>query len=246
MNQNIYDNDAFFEGYKSLRMNDSGLNGALEMPALHALLPDLSGLKVLDLGCGFGHFARQARAQGADSVLGVDISMRMLEEAGKSTDDAAITYVHSSIESFTASPQTFDLAVSSLALHYVEDYAGALARVFEVLKPEGLFAFSVEHPMCTAYPAGWIRNDQGEPVHWPVDKYGDEGLRNTHWFVDGVVKYHRTIESHVQGLLNAGFRLESLLEPAPSPEILAQRPSLKTECRRPPFLQLAASRPVTT
>ncbi len=78
--QNIYDDTTFFEGYKSLRDGDTGLNGALEIPALHRLLPDLSNLDVLDLGCGFGEFVRSARTQDAAIVTGVDISARMLEE----------------------------------------------------------------------------------------------------------------------------------------------------------------------
>lgn len=56
--QNVYDNPDFFEGYKTLRQNDFGLNGALELPAIRALLPELGHLYVLDLGSGFGDFAR--------------------------------------------------------------------------------------------------------------------------------------------------------------------------------------------
>jgi 2-polyprenyl-3-methyl-5-hydroxy-6-metoxy-1,4-benzoquinol methylase len=76
--QNIYDDPDFFAGYRDLRASDGGLNGALEVPALLRLLADLAGADVLDLGCGFGDFARLARARGAASVTGVDISERML------------------------------------------------------------------------------------------------------------------------------------------------------------------------
>ncbi|UGA37555.1 hypothetical protein JOS77_26880 [Chromobacterium haemolyticum] len=58
MQQNIYDHPVFFSQYQALRDNDSGLNGALEQPALRDALPPLSGADVLDLGCGFGDFAR--------------------------------------------------------------------------------------------------------------------------------------------------------------------------------------------
>jgi SAM-dependent methyltransferase len=145
--QNIYDDATFFEGYKSLRDSDTGLNGALEIPALHRLLPDLSNLHVLDLGCGFGEFARFARAQGAASVIGVDISSRMLEEATMRTSDPSVTYLHCPIEQYDLTPCTFDLVVSSLALHYVEDYAALVERVFQGVKPGGRFLFSVEHPV---------------------------------------------------------------------------------------------------
>ena len=72
MTQNIYDNDEFFEGYSRLARSVEGLDGAPEWPALRALLPDLHGLRVLDLGCGFGWFCRWARQAGAARVFGIE------------------------------------------------------------------------------------------------------------------------------------------------------------------------------
>jgi len=240
--QNIYDDPDFFAGYHALRTRDTGLNGAVEVPALRRLLPDLAGADVLDLGCGFGDFARLVRDRGAASVTGVDISERMLAEAALRTRDPAIVYVRSAIETYRPT-RAFDLVVSSLALHYVEDYAGVVRRVFAALKAGGRFLFSVEHPLCTAHPGGWMKDGGGTALHWPVDRYGHEGRRTTTWFVDGVVKYHRTVETYVGGLLDAGFLLTHLGEPGPTPEALAARPALEKEQRRPPFLVLMALRP---
>jgi cyclopropane fatty-acyl-phospholipid synthase-like methyltransferase len=50
------------------------------------MLPDLKGKRVLDLGCGFGWHCRYAVEQGAKSVIGIDISERMLNEARKKTE----------------------------------------------------------------------------------------------------------------------------------------------------------------
>lgn len=52
MTQNIYDDLDFFEGYSRLERSIHGLDGAPEWPALRALLPEVTGLRVLDLGCG--------------------------------------------------------------------------------------------------------------------------------------------------------------------------------------------------
>jgi hypothetical protein len=65
MAQNIYDNPAFFEGYAQLPRSVQGLDGAPEWPALKAMLPDLTGKSVIDLGCGYGWFCRAARELGA-------------------------------------------------------------------------------------------------------------------------------------------------------------------------------------
>jgi len=241
--QNIYDDPAFFSGYRALRQNDTGLNGAVEVPALRLLLPALSGCRVLDLGCGFGDFARYARSCGAASVTALDVSRKMLDEAVRLTNDPQIHYVQGAIEQFAAAAQPFDLVVSSMALHYVMDCAAVASKVFGALKPGGRFVFSVEHPVCTAHPDGWVPGSEGELLHWALREYQTEGPRNTSWFVDGVCKYHRTVATYTNLLLAAGFRIEKLLEPAPTAEELAARPHLQAAAHRPAILILAATRP---
>ena len=81
MTQNIYDDEDFFREYSRLPRSVAGLDAAPEWPALRALLPDLDGLTVVDLGCGFGWFCRWVREQGAASVLGIDASEKMLARA---------------------------------------------------------------------------------------------------------------------------------------------------------------------
>ena len=239
--QNIYDDPTFFEGYRHLRETGQGLNEALEQPALTEILPErLDGLRVLDLGCGFGNFARRAREMGAASVLAVDISERMLAEARARTRDPMIEYRRVSIETIAECAGPFDVAVSSYALHYVADYDAALRDIAGLMRKGGLFAFSVEHPMMTALPEqSWRRDGDGGASYWPIDHYAEEGARQTRWFVDGVVKYHRTIATYVRGLLAAGFSLMGMAEPAPTDETIRARPDLADHRRRPPVLILA-------
>lgn len=239
---NVYDQTEFFAGYKALRQGDTGLNGALEVPAMRRLLPPLAGKTVVDLGCGFGEFARFAREQGARFVLAVDQSGRMLDEARSLTNDPGIRFVHAAMETFEVNPGSCDLVTSSLALHYVEDLEGVARRVWAALRPRGVFIFSVEHPVCTANPVGWLQDGEGRRAQWPLDCYQDEGPRDTRWFVEGVRKYHRTVETYVTTLLSAGFLLEALVEPTPTPAALSVRPDLKDDLRRPPVLLLSWSR----
>src|SRR4051812_38368634 len=179
MPQNIYDNDAFFAEYAKLRRSREGLDGAPEWPALRSMLPDLKGKRVLDLGCGYGWFCRFAREAGAAEVMGVDVSERMLAKAREMTADPAIDYVKSGIEMFELPTGSFDLVYSSLALHYVEDFAGVAEAVHRWLAPGGRFVFSVEHPILTASSAAnWSSNAAGDRA-WPVDHYFEEGPRTT-------------------------------------------------------------------
>jgi SAM-dependent methyltransferase len=244
--QNIYDDPAFFGAYQQLPRSIEGLDAVFEWPAFQRLLPQkLTGCRILDLGCGLGYFAREARTRGAGSVLGVDISERMLAEARAQGEDAAITYVQSSLETFEPPAEAFDLVVSMLALHYIADYASIVRRIHRCLVPGGRFACTVEHPIYTASGTeDWHRGPDGTTEHWPVDRYRDEGARRVNWLVDGVVKYHRTVETYVNTLLDAGLRLVRLEEPeAESGPLLIRRPSLRQDRRRPPFLLFAADRP---
>ena len=186
MTQNIYDDPHFFEGYSGLPRSVDGLEAAPEWPSLRALLPDLAGAHVLDLGCGFGWFCRFAREKGAAQVLGLDVSENMLARAREMTRDEAITYRRGDLEKLEVRSKDgapFGLVYSSLTLHYVVDLAGLLATVHRLLVPGGRFVASVEHPLLTAPSApGWVTSAEGRKT-WPVDCYLEEGPRSTDWLV---------------------------------------------------------------
>jgi SAM-dependent methyltransferase len=242
MTQNIYDDVGFFSGYSALPRSVHGLDGAPEWPALRALLPDLNGLRVLDLGCGFGWFCRFARSAGAASVTGYDVSERMLARARAVTSDSAITYLRADLEQLTLAPASHDLAYSSLALHYIERLDRLLAEVHAALAPGGRFIFSAEHPIYTApRNPGWVSDAQGHRT-WPLDAYRDEGPRSTDWLAPGVIKQHRTIATYFALLRHAGFAVSHIDEWAPTREQVAAQPELAPERERPPFLIMACRR----
>ena len=178
-------------------------------------------------------------------MVGVDLSRKMLALAAERTDDARIQYVRSALEQVRFAPASFDVVTSSFALHYVEDYAAVMRRVASWLRPGGLLVYSVEHPVVTAQVAkqGWVGDHVGRRLFWALDDYLDEGIRRQRWFVDGVVKYHRTMASLVNGVLAAGLLLERIEEPAPLPEAVRDRVDLVDDRRRPAVLVLAARKP---
>lgn len=85
------------------------------------MLPDLTGKRVIDLGCGFGWFSRWARENGALSVLGLDVSEKMLSRAKTDTADGMIEYRIQDLEVLQLPEASFDFAYSALAFHYIED-----------------------------------------------------------------------------------------------------------------------------
>ena len=244
MPQNIYDDPTFFAGYSRLPRSVHGLDAAPEWPVLRAMLPELRSKRVLDLGCGFGWFARWARASGADSVHGIDVSERMLARARAETTDDRVTYSRADLDRLEFPPANFDLVYSSLALHYLERLDVVLERVHRALTPAGRLVFSVEHPMFTApRQAGFIVHPAGHSS-WPVDAYFDEGARVRDWLAPGVIKQHRTLATYLRLLRQAGFALSELHEWGPSERDLAEHPEWRDERERPAFL-LVACRPDT-
>lgn len=148
--ENKYDDEAFFKSYSGMPRSVEGLQAAGEWHELKKILPDFAGKRVLDLGCGFGWHCRYAAEQGAASVVGIDISQKMLEEAAKKTPQANIRYIRMALEDIDFPADSFDLVISSLALHYVESFPPVVAGVKRCLAQGGDFIFSVEHPIFTA------------------------------------------------------------------------------------------------
>jgi SAM-dependent methyltransferase len=243
MKQNKYDDPAFFANYSHMPRSIGGLQAAGEWPAFRALLPDLHDKRVLDLGCGYGWHCRYAREQGARSVIGIDLSEKMLARARETTNDSAIEYQRMAIEDIAFPDDAFDVVISSLALHYVEHYDTICQKIYRYLKSAGNFIFSVEHPIFSALAAqDWYYGEHGERLHWPVDHYQDEGLRQARFLGHDVIKYHRTLATYVNTLLDTGFTLTRLCEPQPPQALLDQHPDTQDETRRPMFLLLAATK----
>lgn len=242
MTQNIYDQPEFFKGYSQLGRSVEGLDGAPEWPALRAMLPDMRDLRVVDLGCGFGWFCRWARERGAAQVVGLDVSEKMLARAKSIAPDAAVTYERADMEQLDLPQAPFDLVYSSLALHYIKDAARLFAVIHRALAPGGNLVFSTEHPIYMApTKPGWLIDAEGRKT-WPIDRYLVEGPRATDWLAKGVVKYHRTIGTTLNQLIQSGFTIGHVEEFCPTAEQITARPELAEERERPMFLLVAARR----
>ena len=83
---------------------------------------------MLDLGCGYGWHCKYAVEQGAEKVLGIDVSRRMIREAEKRNPDERITYEVLSLEEYDYPEEAWDCVVSNLALHYIPDISAVSGR----------------------------------------------------------------------------------------------------------------------
>lgn len=242
MSQNIYDNQTFFDSYAQLPRSRFGLEGAPEWAAVRAHLPDILGKKVIDLGCGYGWFCRNARASGAAEVTGIDLSEKMLSRARALTQDAGIRYHLADLANLNLPKNAYDLAYSSLAFHYLPDLTQLFANIYQALRPEGWLVFTTEHPIYTCpIRQGWLNEDNGQRS-WAVNHYQHEGPRVSSWLVDGVIKYHRTLGTTLNALIATGFIIRHVDEWGPSDVQIEATPDLAEEAQRPMIVLISAQR----
>ena len=238
----LYDDKTFFDAYAQMGRSQGGLAAAGEWQQLRPLFPPLEGKSVLDLGCGYGWHSAYAAQQGAASVLGLDLSARMIDEAKKRNSAPVISYQVCGVEDYDYPPERYDLVVSNLVLHYIADLDNIYQKVYQTLKPGGVFLFNIEHPVFTAgIQEDWIYGEDGKPLAWPVDRYFYPGERETLFLGQLVKKQHHTLTQILMGLIRAGFVLEQVEEVQP-PESMMDQPGMEDELRRPMMLLVKAKK----
>lgn len=202
-------------------------------------LGDISGLEVLDAGCGEGFLCRLLAERGA-RVTGVDYSGKLLEIARERTpQDLNIAYRHLNLETLDPIPEaSFDLIVSLLTLQDVPDYQAALREIERVLKPAGRCFLAFTHP-CFTSDGGWVRDEQGKKLHWKTDRYFLEReveMRLDPTSEDNPIGFHRTLSSYYRAIREAGFIIHDLIEPTPSPEAIQKDPHFEDDTRMCHFI----------
>lgn len=211
-------------------------NAHLERPATLSLLPDcedgpdLADARILDAGCGAGHLARELGDRGA-TVAGVDLSPRMLGFARDRMP--AGEFVRADLGTgLPFAADAFDGVASSLAFHYVRDWAGLFRELRRVLVPGGWVVFSVQHPF-----ADFAEYDDAGNYH-EVERVSATWDSFAGTPVD-VPAYRRPLSAMLGPVLDAGFGLDRLVEPTPTAAYRDADPERYTyEATHPNFLCL--------
>lgn len=242
MTDAIYDDEDFFKSYAQLPRSQNGLAAAPEWPVLKRMVGDVRDHKVVDLGCGYGWFCRWASESGASSVVGIDISEKMIARAKEMEPNGKTTYSVCDVTNIKLESDIYDLVYSSLTMHYLCEVSTLFNNVFHGLKPGGRFVFSLEHPIWTAVD-GWFITKKDELPIWPLNSYADEGKKIKNWLGSSITKYHRKLDTYVVSLLKAGFLVRDLVEWTPSEDDLLEHPEWSLEVHRPAFLLIAVQKP---
>jgi 2-polyprenyl-3-methyl-5-hydroxy-6-metoxy-1,4-benzoquinol methylase len=164
-NRAFYDQDGVLDTYLEVRQWVDNPNATIERPTFYELAGDLSGLDIIDLGCGYGDFGSEALGAGARSYTGVEMSQKMAERARQTLAGTGAHVEQQRLEDWQHSCEPVDLVTARLVLHYVEDLAPVLTNVVASLRTGGHFIFSVEHPVLTSSPPRRKSLDPSRPRH---------------------------------------------------------------------------------
>ncbi len=213
---------------------DSASNAGYERPATIALLGDVAGRHVLDVGCGPGLLSAWLVERGA-IVTAFDASVVMADLAKKAVSDRARIVVADLSKPLPfAADRHFNLVVASLVLHYVEDWTPVFGEFRRVLAPGGAVVFSTHHPAMD-----W--------VHAPEDYFAVKPVTET-WFEGAgaieVTFWRRPLHAMTEAISSAGFLIERLVEPQPVPELADRDPVAYEQMRTKPrflFFRLRAT-----
>jgi ubiquinone/menaquinone biosynthesis C-methylase UbiE len=213
------------------------------MPRMLAMLGDVRGKAVLDLGCGEGGYARELSRRGA-RVTGVDGSERLIDVARQRARqehvDAAFVLANANALG-AVETRSMDLVVAAMSLMDVEDYDGAIREAARVLRPSGELVMSITHPCFSSPVSKWVRNEAGELEFFAVDRYFDRSAweeRITPRFHSPVLRRHRPLEDFMVPALAAGLTLRALVEPSVTDDELRLSHRFRKLARVPYFLFL--------
>jgi SAM-dependent methyltransferase len=207
------------------------------------ILPELKGKRILDLGCGNGGMSKYFIDMGAESVLAIDLSVNMINEAKEKNFDEKITYVVLGMEDISKIEGKFDIVFSSLAFHYVKDYDKLTKDIYNLLDDNGILVYSQEHPIATAskyhkeMKSYIFINDKR---YYVVSDYSLNGERKLFWNVDGVIKYHRSFSYIVNTLIKNKYSILEIKESTASKEAIELVKKYENQNDRPYFMFIKA------
>lgn len=172
------------------------------------LLDDVAGTDVLELGCGGGQCSVALAERGAN-VTGVDLSTEQLAYARDLADEreVSVDFVHGDVTDLGMfADGCFDVAFNAYVFQWVGDLDACFAETHRVLRPDGRLIFSMPHPFYELF------DPETEVIE---GSYFDTG-RQVAVYDDldaDMVTYRHTVSGVYNALVDAGFRIERMLEP---------------------------------
>ncbi len=226
---------------KLARMGFDVYRDQFNTPAFFEMLPDVSELRGLDIGCGEGHNTRILARRGA-YVTAVDIAPAFIRYAleTEAEDPKAISYFVASGLALPFRAEAFDFATAIMSLMDTCDAAAALREASRVLRRGGFLQFSITHPCFDTPYRKWVRDELSEHVGLEVAEYfRATGGEVSEWIFSAapaalvekmrkfrVPYFHNTLSWWLNAVADAGFVIERLEEPVADDDAVARWPQL--------------------
>lgn len=217
-------------------------------PAVYELLGELSGKVILDAGCGQGYLAHELSQRGA-RVTAFDGAEKLIGVARNQygeTED-----VHFMVQDLTKplpfANHSFDTVVANMVLMDIEPLAPVIRELGRVLKEDGLFVFSILHPL---FATGTLRKGLREHITRTHPFYAISHYATPHkkaWHIPGTSGatnvYHRPLETYIRALSDAGLSITDIREPVfTQEEVRGKNGAMRALAEIPMFLIVRAQK----
>jgi ubiquinone/menaquinone biosynthesis C-methylase UbiE len=224
-------------------------------PAFLAMLPEVRGLRGVDIGCGEGHNTRLLAQRGAQ-MMALDISETFVRHAHIAERDCTlgIDYKVASALELPFDDSTFDFAVAFMSLMDMPQPERAIREVFRVIKPGGFFQFSICHPCFQTPLWRWITDESGNRLGVVCGEYFDQKPgRIIEWSFGSAPAtlrkfktpaFDRTLSEWLNGLLDTGFHMELFAEPHADEKTAAECPAIADTRSVAYFLIVSCRKPL--
>jgi ubiquinone/menaquinone biosynthesis C-methylase UbiE len=195
---------------------------------------------ILDCGCGSGNVCRLV-SPFAKTVIGIDISKRMLEEAERhSAPPANIVYLRGDMVQLAkhVPPSSVDLCISIFGcccVRNLEELVQTFKQMRKVVRVGGASLIQIPHPLESFFTekSSWVSDIDLPGNYFESGKVIRRKLKTTDgaWLL--VARHHFTISNYTDAMSGAGFRIAQVIEPRPSSEVLRTYPTLAREAKLP-------------
>ena len=220
------------------------------LPAFLDFIPPIEGRRVIDLGCGEGANTRRFAGL-AGRMTGVDLSESLIAHACAEEARAplGIDYAvasFSNLDGFAA--ESFDVALSTMALMDGPDFAAAMREAWRVLVPGGQLCFNVLHPCFMTRGFAWLPGETGDYDALRVADYFDRSPFVERWGFSkapeaasvaesfAVPYFAYTLADYLNGIIAAGLQIVEIAEPMPSEAAAREHPWLERWRRHAPLV----------
>jgi ubiquinone/menaquinone biosynthesis C-methylase UbiE len=225
-----------------IRSNADPYQTQITDPALLGAIGDVTGLHVLDAGCGEGYMARKLDALGAANVIGID-TCRAFIDAAIEVSTPRCRFIHADVAEIPLPTGYIDLVVVNRLPHGLVNPGQRYVEFARLLRPGGRMVIVGQHPCFYSSRAERSVLSGGD---FSVDDYFDGRVVEQHFNVASKVSPAASVqklyslEQYIGMITGVGFMITSIREPRPTPDQIRADPRWRLLFQRPLFMLVDA------